>query len=156
MLFEYTVVTTTRLRYISLQHGSVVTRRNSFSILQACSSRKYLLTFKQLAKKDISILDFCLHKGSLRFREEIPLLQVSFALNCHVPYFLGPSPLFSSFPVTFPPVPACSMTISICSVSLHCLSDLFRHLSLPWFPSISVHLFVSTRFLSVFHIRIQP
>ena len=33
-----------------------------------------------LPKKDISILDFCLHKGSLRFHEEIPLLQVSFAI----------------------------------------------------------------------------
>ena len=78
---------------------------------------------------------------------------------CHVPYFLGPSPSFSGLPVTFPPVPDHFRVFYNYSHPFRFLSvvfDLFHHPSLPRFPPISAYLFVSTRFLSVFHIRIQP
>ena len=83
----------------------------------------------------------------------------TFAVACYVPYFLGPSPSFSDFPVTFPPVPDHFRVLWLFP-SVFRLSPLsfrlFRHPSFPCFPSISIYLFVSTRFLSVFHIRIRP
>ena len=45
---------------------------------------------------------------------------------CHIPYFLGPSPSFSGFPVTFPPVPdhfCMFYDYFRCSVPLRCLPD---------------------------------
>ena len=78
---------------------------------------------------------------------------------CHVPYFLGLSPSFSGLPATFPPVPdpfPCVFSYSHPFRSLPLSSDLPRHPSLPRFPSISVYIFVPTRFLSIFHIRIRP
>ena len=81
------------------------------------------------------------------------------ATICHVPYFPGPSPSFSGLPATFPPVPdpfPCVFSYSHPFRLLPLSSDLPRHPSLPRFPSISVYIFVPTRFLSIFHIRIRP
>ena len=71
---------------------------------------------------------------------------------CHVPYFLGPSPSFSGFPVTFPPVPdhfRTSYDYSVCSVPLRCLLDCsvicsFRVFRL--FPFIPLFQLVSFQF----------
>ena len=79
--------------------------------------------------------------------------------QCHVPYFLGPSPSYSGLPATFPPVPdpfRVSFSYPHPFRFLLLSSDLSHHPSFPCFPLISVYLFVSTRFLSVFHIRIRP
>ena len=87
------------------------------------------------------------------------MLQFFLLSVCHVPYFLGPSPSFPGLPVTFPPVPdhfRVSYNYSHPFRFLPLSSDLFRYPSLPYFLPISVYLFVSTRFLSVFHIRIRP
>ena len=92
----------------------------------------------------------------------VPYLSVTlsyFHFRLLSPYFLGPSPSFSDLPATFPPVPdpfRVSFSYPHPFRFLPLSSDLFRHPSLPRFPSISVYIFVSTRFLSIFHIRIRP
>ena len=77
----------------------------------------------------------------------------TFAVACYVPYFLGPSPSFSDFPVTFPPVPDHFRVFydyfHPFSVSLCCLSDCsvirpFRVFRL--FPFISLFRLVSFQF----------
>ena len=60
---------------------------------------------------------------------------------CHILYFLGPSPSFSGFPVTFPPVPDhfCMFYAYFRMFHPSPLSSwLFRHPFLPCFLSISV------------------
>ena len=78
---------------------------------------------------------------------------------CHVPYFLEPSLSFSGLPVTFPPVPDHFRVFYDYSHPFR-FSPLFLICSVihPFrvFPPISAYLFVSTRFLSVFLIRIRP
>ena len=85
--------------------------------------------------------------------------QFSILGSCHVPYFLEPSLSFSSLPVTFPPVPdhfrvSYDYSNPFCFSPLSLICSVIRPFRV--FPPISVYLFVSTRFLSVFLIRIRP
>ena len=73
---------------------------------------------------------------------------MKFLRICHIPYFLGHSPLFSSFPVTFLPVPDhFRMSYDYFHPFRPSLlsSWLFCHPFLLCFPSISVYLLVLTR-----------
>ena len=70
---------------------------------------------------------------------------------CYIPYLLGPSPLFSGFPVMFPPVPDHFCTFYAYFVPFFSVVFLIMPLSVPFhvfrlFPSIPLFRLVSFQF----------